>query len=264
MLRKFSYLDGQALQQYLSALEGGLARDSTVRTASKGTGGGKLGVKVVEAHGERTVEQERSQTLADTDESRFARLVDAADADPDALGWVDVRDPEVDFAGIGIGAMISWECELFVPENVRALARSGEMLPAIELMQSLAPMAETLGLDLDGIPSVGELDAYAGLLRGMNASLVAVGDDEETDWSVAGTLQDAWLAGEIEGRGIVVGKVQKVIKEGNFQPFLTFPGMNLVSREERRRMNKIPPAEGKEAEYLGGPALVLDVLAIYR
>jgi len=40
--------------------------------------------------------------------------------------------------------------------------------------------------------------------------------------------------------------------------------MNLVPREERRRMERQAPEPGKESEYLSGPALMLDILAIYR
>ncbi|WP_276320667.1 hypothetical protein [Phytoactinopolyspora endophytica] len=40
--------------------------------------------------------------------------------------------------------------------------------------------------------------------------------------------------------------------------------MNLVPREERRKMERQAPAPGKEDEYLEGPALMLDLLALYR
>jgi hypothetical protein len=40
--------------------------------------------------------------------------------------------------------------------------------------------------------------------------------------------------------------------------------MNLLSREERRKKEHEAPPPGKEAEYLPGPALMLDILAIYR
>lgn len=40
--------------------------------------------------------------------------------------------------------------------------------------------------------------------------------------------------------------------------------MNLLPREERRRLERQSPPTGKENEYLAGPALMLDILAIYR
>jgi hypothetical protein len=62
----------------------------------------------------------------------------------------------------------------------------------------------------------------------------------------------------------VVGKVSRVLKEGQLRPFTTFPGMNLGSREQRRKLERQRPKEGEEDQYLIGPALMLDILAIYR
>jgi hypothetical protein len=75
---------------------------------------------------------------------------------------------------------------------------------------------------------------------------------------------DQSLHGDIEGRAKVVGKVSKIVPRGRWKPYLTFPGANLVSREERRKVERQAPAPGKEDEYLSGPALMLDILAIYR
>jgi len=69
----------------------------------------------------------------------------------------------------------------------------------------------------------------------------------------------------LEGRARLVGKVSRVLRSGRWRPFLTFPGMNVVPREERRRMERQPPATGREGVYyLSGPALILDMLAVYR
>ncbi len=85
VLARFIYLDTVALGQYLAALEGGLLSESTRRSRRSGTGGGGVDAKVVQARGERTSEEE-SRTVADTDAARFARLLEAADDDPEALG----------------------------------------------------------------------------------------------------------------------------------------------------------------------------------
>ena len=106
--------------------------------------------------------------------------------------------------------------------------------------------------------------AVSGFISGLNAGLLVVGEDEETDWRVAAQLTDEFLHGDIEGRACIVGKVSKLIPPGRWKPYLTFPGMNLVPREDRRRMERQAPAPGSESEYLSGPALMLDILAIYR
>lgn len=264
MLRRFIYLDTTALTQYMTALEGGLITESTMRSLRSGAGSGGLDARLLHATGEKSREDEESRTLTDTDEARFDRLLRAADAEPEALGWVEVLKADTDLDGIGVGAMVSWECDVYLPDIIQIMSRSGQALEAIGMMENILPIARTLGLDTDGLPDDEEISAASGFLRGMDASLVVVGEDEDTDWRVAGQLTDGFVHGELDGRARVVGKVAKILSPGHWKPFLTFPGMNLVSREERRRMERQAPPLGKEAEYLSGPALMLEMLAIYR
>ncbi|MPZ91866.1 MAG: hypothetical protein GEU68_09600 [Actinobacteria bacterium] len=114
------------------------------------------------------------------------------------------------------------------------------------------------------MPDDEEMDAAAGFVRGLNASLLVVGEDDETDWRIAGRLKDDFLHGDIEGRARIVGKVSKAVLRGQWKPYLTFPGIKLLSREKRRKMERQAPNPEQEGEYLSGPALVLDLLAIYR
>lgn len=264
MLRRFVYLDATALGQYVTALEGGLLTESRSRSVRSGSGSGGVDAKVIQAAGQRSREEEDSRTLADTDEARFDRLLRAADADPEALGWIEVLDPDTEFDSAGIGAMVSWECDLFIPQVIQFASRSGEALEALGMMQNILPMARDLGLVTDELPNDDEMTAAAGMLRGLNANLVVVGEDDDTEWCVAGKLADGFIHGELDGRARLVGKVTKVLPPGRWKPFLTFPGMNLVPREERRKMEREAPPPGKESEYLSGPALMLDILAIYR
>ena len=264
MLRRFIYLDASALSQYVTALEGGRTTESTTRHTRVGRRSGGVDAKVINAAGEKSREEEESKTLSDTDEAQFDRLLQAAANDPEELGWVEVMEPDADFEGIGIGAMLSWECDLYVPEIVQMMASSGEAMEAIETMQNLVPMAGRLGLDVEGLPSGEGMGAMSGFIRGMKAKLLVVGDDDETDWRVAGQLDAESLRGDVEGRAIVVGKVSKVLAPGRWKPYLTFPGMNLLPRDERRKLERKPPETGKENEYLSGPAIMLDILAIYR
>jgi hypothetical protein len=93
--------------------------------------------------------------------------------------------------------------------------------------------------------------------------LLTVGKDDDTDWKVAGRVDGQSELGGFEGRAYVVGKISKVIPDGHWQPFLTFPGMDLVSREQRRSLAKKTPDAGEEGQYLQGPALMLHLLAVY-
>jgi hypothetical protein len=264
MVARFIYLDTVALGQYVAALEGGLLTESTRRSRRSGTGGGGVDAKVVRATGERTSEEEESRRVTDTDAARFARLLAAASDDPEAVDWIEVLDPEADLHNIGIGAMVAWECDISVPDVVQAMARSGEALPAIGMMQRLMPSAQALGLDTAGVPNASELEAVSSFISGLDAQLLVVGEDEDTEWQVAGRILDENLHGELDGRARVVGKVEKVIPPGRWQPYLAFPGMKVIGREARRKMEREGPAAGEEDKYLPGPALMLDILAIYR
>jgi hypothetical protein len=265
MLRRFVYLDSKALNAYTTALEGGLLTESTWRVTSTGEGAAHFDAKLVGASGGRSRESEDAKTLADTAEARFDRLLKAAAQEPETVGWIEVLQPDVDFDAAYIGAMVSWECDIFVPEIVQTLARSGEFVDALGMMQKMLPAARSLGLETDDdLPNETEMSAMSELLGTLNASLIAVGDDEDTDWKVAGHIDEAFLFGELDGRARVVGKVSRVLKEGQWRPFTTFPGMNLGSREQRRKLERQRPKEGEEDQYLIGPALMLDILAIYR
>lgn len=161
-----------------------------------GTGTGGVDAKVIHASGGRSREDEESRTLADTDEARFDRLLRAVSTDPEGLGWVEVTEPDVNFDKIGIEPMVSWECDLYIPQIVQGLAKSGEAAEAIGMMQALLPTAKSLGLDMKGLLDDEQMSAVAGFASGMNASLLVVGENDETDWRVAAQLPDDFLHGD--------------------------------------------------------------------
>lgn len=265
MLRRFVYLDVDALNAYATALEGGLLTESTTRVTSTGEGTVGFDAKVAKASAGKGRESEAAQRRADTPEARFDRLLRAAADDAESLGWIEALQPEVDLSGAFIGAMVSWECDLFVPEIVQTLARSGEFLDALGMMEKVLPAAKALGLETgDDLPSQSEMSAMGDFIGKLDAGLVVVGDDEDTDWKIAGQITEANLSGELDGRARVVGKVSRIVKEGQWRPFTTFPGMNLMSRDQRRKLERQRPKSCEEDQYLSGPALMLDILAIYR
>lgn len=219
MLRRFLYLDTIALGQYVSALEGGALTTSSERTTKSGGGKGGADVKLLHVSGEKSRENESSRIYADTDEARFDRLLVAAATSPEALGWTAVIDPDIDFVDAGIGAMISWECDVYVPEIIQTLSQSGEAQKAIAMMQGLLPAANSLGLDTAGLPDAEEMGAFSKLIEGMSARVLVVGEEDDTDWRVAGQTLDEFIRGDLDGRARVVGKVSKTIPQGSWKPF---------------------------------------------
>ncbi|MGK8559475.1 DUF6414 family protein [Nocardia gipuzkoensis] len=264
MLRRFVYLDETALDQYIAAVEGGLTAEVQRRSTRRGAEGGIVegGAK---SPGQRTSEDEESRAVSDTPEARFDRLLKAAADDPEGLAWVDVTMPESDFPEARTGTMVVWECDIYVPDFVKMMAGSGEARRALEMMQSALPMAQALGLATDGIPSTDKLAAMSGLMDSINAGLIVVGEDDDTAWKVSGQLAEAHLKSlEVEGRATIVGKATKKLGSEQWKSFLAFPGATLIPREERRRLEKQRPTEETAGNYLEGPALFLDILAIYR
>lgn len=117
---------------------------------------------------------------------------------------------------------------------------------------------------MTGLPPTGQLDAMKGLANTLGGDAVVVGERDDSDWRVAGRLLDQYLFGDVEGYARVVGKVSTVLRPGSWKPLLALPGMNLMGRDKRREMERKGPDEGQEDSWVKGPAIMLDVLAIYR
>lgn len=264
MLKNFIYLNEPDLDSYLSALEDGLRGSVQAKTAKSSSVSGKIGVAGIGAGGDQERQQEETTSRTDTASARFERLQRLARSDVDASGWIDVVDPDTDLKGIGIGALIELECEVFIPETIKALSPSGGLAQAISQVQALAPLAAMLGKDMSALPPSGQLDAVKDFANNLGSDAVLVGEPNESDWRVAGKLLDPYLHGEVEGYARVVGKVSAVLGTGAWKPLLALPGMNLLSRDKRREMERKGPSEGQEQNWLEGPAIMLDVLAIYR
>jgi hypothetical protein len=264
MLKNFIYLNEPALDNYLSALEDGLRGSVEARTAKTSSVSGKLGVTGAGIGGDHERQQEETTSRTDTASARFERLQRLAREDVEASGWVDVVDPETDLSGLGTGALIELECEVFVPEIIKMLSPGGGLARAVDQIQSLAQIAPAFGSPLIGMPEQGQLDAMKGFASALGGDAVFVGEPDGTDRRVAGKLLDQYLKVEVEGFARVVGKVSAQWGKGQWKPLLSLPGMNLQSREQRRAMERKGPDEGQEQNWLEGPAIMLDVLAIYR
>jgi len=81
-------------------------------------------------------------------------------------------------------------------------------------------------------------------------------------------LDREWLRcdlGDLEGEATVVGRVLKNWPEAQRHSLLTLPGLNLMSREQRRQWERgQSDADGGEEMTLEGPAATMSVVAIFR
>lgn len=264
MLKNFLYLNDDALGSYLSALEGGARSSVQQRTArSSGVQGG-VDARILNAKGDRAAEDETTIDLADTAHARYERLEQHALDDPERAGWITVLSPDVDLDGVGIGAIIDIECEIYVPHIIKALSASGGLSEALDAFNALLPVAGALGLDTSGGPDTTQVAAIRSIAGSLGGDQVVVGERDDTEWRVAGRLLTPHLRGEVDGVARVVGKVATIWKAGRWKPLLALPGMSLLPRDQRRALERQQPSEDQAENWLEGPAAMLDILAIYR
>lgn len=102
------------------------------------------------------------------------------------------------------------------------------------------------------------------MLKAIKPSLVIIGEDDDTEWRVAGSIDKRWAlqGAEFDGFVRIIAKVIRRIDEGQQRSLLKLPGWN-ISREQRRKMERQFKADSPNSIMLNGPALMVDYLAIY-
>lgn len=263
MLRQFSYLNTALLGQFISTLEGGQLTARSYRDVASRSRSLNANVRVVGAEGASESEEESQRELLDTAFAQFDRLLKAAAADPDALGWIDVTQPDLELRGAIRGAMLSWDCEIFVPEVVQAFGANSEARDLLRTMTNVMPAAEDFGLDTTGLPDAGALRSMSGLMDAMQIEPIVVGDRDDTDWKILAKIDPSFELEPLDGPLQVVGKVRRVIPEGHWHSLLNIPGSALGSREQRRAQARQAPSEDQRQNYIAGPAIELDLLAAF-
>lgn len=265
MLRSFLYLNETTLADYVSAMEGGVR--STVgdrRTESRGLHG-KAGIGPVGGGGDSTKENEMTISMTDSPPAQFERLMKLAESDPEAAGWVEVLEPDSELPELLTGALIELECEIEVPTFVKMLNRGTGL---INTMKSLSEMSAFLptktGAATIDPEQVALVETVSGL---MGDKVMIIGRPESDDWQTAGQLLPQHLrvsVEDLEGEVRVVGKIMRKLKPGERHPLLAIPGSSILSREKRRELAKKGPSSESDDSWVTGPAVILDILAIYR
>ena len=266
MLINASYLNEADLESYIAAVEGGLREGGSSRVTDGHQFGGSLGVSGLGINAGKDRHVEDTLNIADHRYSRLQRLIEAGRTKPDALAWNEIVDATADMTDIGVGAMLDWECDVYVPESVAVLANPDQLVNAAEMMKSMRPVADMFGLDTSDMPDMGQLETVTGTLQQMKVPLVVVGDDADTEWKIVGSLDSRWVAqsASFDDRARVIAKVKRRVGEGRWYPLISLPGMNrLGSREDRRRMERRGPGDEDKDQFVAGPLLVVEYLAIY-
>jgi len=263
MLRQFSYLNTALLAQFTSALDGGQITAQSHRDMATRKGSVNANLRIAGAEGGRESEQESQRELLDTPPAQFDRLMQAASDDPDALGWLDVTQPDLELQQAGRGTMVSWDCEVFVPEIVQMFGANSQTRDLLRTMTDVIPAAKTYGLDTEGLPDTDALKSMSGMLDAIQIDPIIVGDRDDTNWKIFAKVDPAFQLEPLDGALQVVGKVRRVIPLGSWHPLLSLPGSNFGSREQRRAQAREVPAPDQEKNFVAGPAIELDLLAAF-
>jgi len=142
------------------------------------------------------------------------------------------------------------ECYVDIPSVSRAMGATEELAGLADLMKAFAPAQ----MDKETEEAMRGLSQFSAMTGG---DFVATGDLRDGEATLAFKLTPAGLRvpiGELEGDSIVVGRIQRKWPEGQRFPLLNVPGLNLMSREDRRRMEREKPADDQEGMYVNGPA----------
>lgn len=267
MLRRFLYLNEQVVDSYLGVVEGGLSDELTRRSSTRGGRGGEAGLAFkgagAKVTGEREHAQEEEQRVRDTPEQRFDRLLTAVERDPDEYSYEEVLDLQDAFQRLSVGTLITVDCEIEVPDMVRLLSQPEQLSQMVDMMETLRPLAQVFGSDVGELPTAEQTDAIRQVSRVFRSDVVVVGEIDADTPRIAGKLEQPYVRELPEGEARVVGKVSRKWGSDESHSLVALPGASLLSRSQRRTNQKEPSSED-DTNVLYGPALTLDIVAIYR
>lgn len=264
MLRNFSYLDAEALDQYLAQLEGSIGDNYAERATGKR--GGKVGMAYhgtgAEYSGSKEVEI--SQTRKIPAAARFKRLHDMLTKSED-IQYLDGFDDKI-WQQLKRGELLEIQASIRLPE-------------AVSLMQALPAFGQVLGVmerftetPLDNPEEAEKYKALAELMSGPEDGQVPIVFEaiSTPGYAFAGKLKKQHLlvdVSELEGEAVVVGKVIRLLVPGKEEEFASITPeigklFQFMNRQQRRgTKGATPPAMvvGK----ISGPAAILAILAVF-
>jgi hypothetical protein len=259
-LREFLYLNPQLVEQFVGQVEGGLYDEESEREQRAREGKGKLGYGSLGVEGGGGSQTETSRTVRQTPESRFNRLVELINSQEDLLISVDESTTGL-YGRLAPGRLIDAICYVDVPSMGRFLAQAQELDGLAQLIEVFAPSS----IDEEGAKAIQGLRTIGDRFSG---SVVATGEVREEEPTLVFKLATEHLRvaiGDLEGEAHVFGMVHRKWPQGERYPLIAVPGVDLMSRSERRQIAKSGPAQTEDdSAYLDGPGLTISVVAIYR
>lgn len=254
MLRDFLHLDEARLDQFIGQVEDGL-RASRTRTesdsSSKGVSGGP---PLLRGNIGTDSGLSASEEVVDSPHARFNRLVELVEGNEAKFQWVRALS-DADFEGLARGQVLDVDAELYESDLTKA-AKALAVVPKMQAFQEAMSQNATA----DGrLPSQNVLDAFGKITEMMPGSIV-FGDAAES-WKVVFTVPSSV---DVDDEARVVGKVRTVVPAGKWELIPGAPLVDNLPREQRRAMVQAGPKRGQEQFWVEGPAVILDVLAVWK
>lgn len=257
MLRNFLYLDEKQLGQYISQVEDGLRRASS-RSASLDREK-KLAIeaKIANFGLGRTSTDAESQDYDDDGPARFERLISLVEGESEQFGWYDLELEPDRRSSLRTGHIVEFAADVY-PANVSQLSTASGILGVLPFVRAIGRLTgNPTGLEeIDN----GTLDAVAEFGAAMKGATILLGDLDDDSRFVA-QLPEGSVP---EGAARVVGKVVSTWGPGNWKPLPGIPVLSQLPRDQRRELERKGPPEGSEMMWLQGPAMHLNLLAIYQ
>lgn len=257
------YLDSAALDDYIASIEDGLTESTTTRHAGLARKGGSVGIRI--AQGEIGTEEtgESTRALKDHDTAKLERLITYGRANSNVVNWTDVLEPDTIFPDLRIGEMIEWECDVYLPPMSELFANQS-FASNLRSMADIASLAKIFGTPDADFPDSEEVNQVADFLENLNMRPVLVGEDSETGWRIVGSLhKGAIRTDHFDDRARVIAKLRRIISADSWYPLQVASGVPM-GREQRRKLErKGPSSSNEEDQFLKGPLLVVDYLAVY-
>ena len=264
MLRNFSYLDAEALDQYLAQLQGSVGDNYAERATGKR--GGKVGMEYrgtgVEYSGSKEVEI--SQTRKIPAAARFKRLHDLLTESED-IQYLDGFDDEI-WQQLKRGELLEIQASIRLPESVSLM----QTLPALgQVFGAMERLTET---PLNDPEEAEKYKAFMELMSGKEDGQVPIVFEaiSTPSYTFAGKLKKDHLlvdVSELEGEAVVVGKIIRLLFPGKEEEFASITPeigklFQFMNRQQRRATKgAAPPA--MLVEKITGPAAILAILAVF-
>jgi hypothetical protein len=264
-MREFLYLNEVLVDQFLAQVDDGLWDEQQERERRTGErkGGGSVGIKPVKVDGKLGSEREseQSRTRRQTPESRFNRLANLVSDTPDDRPIKIDADVTNAYSQLSPGRLASVECYVDVPSIGRAIAQADQMQGLLDLMTTFAP-DQVSAADREAIQGIGTI------AQNMSNDVICTGEVDEEMPTFVFRLARKFLRvemGELEGEAIVFGNVHRKWPEGDSYPILAVPGLDLMSRADRRKMKANAKKEDEEVDLqIEGPGITLSPVAVFR